>query len=666
MCGFLGQVGAPLEALDLEQLRRASQRLSTRGNTGRGEWHDAQSALFHYRLAFRDLAGGLQPMADTANKRFLVFNGEIYRYQDIRRRTPYNYATNSDTEVLHALWAERGEDMLSELDGEYAFAIWEPKIKRLLLGRDAFGVKPLFFQLESAPLLNFRSYQDTYSFTAQGPISFASEMKGLPGKKRWEREGFQRQFVGLYEEIHTPFQNIYQVPPGALLLADLREGIWHCEIKRKVAKKRSQARVSSAKDFGERAMELKELIKSSVASRLDAEVQLGAYLSGGVDSRAIAQEMLATGYEFPSFTVGFSDSDYDESAAVRAFVASRPGIKAHLLRTTSEALDYAYSHAIYASEIIQPYTNGSAKWWLSKFARREVRGVLTGDGADELFCGYQSYRYLNWWDFFRRQPSSHRKSAYAKHLGVAAEKPWEAGLSTALDGSDLSLSELTWGWAHPLFGQIQFLANNLLGSESGSSWLRAQAPALRSYSSEQADGSALLHWQNYFMHTHFPTHVLNWVGDRMEMANTLEGRPPFLSRAILDFMRAQPDASFLRGFRDKAILRKALQGELKEFASAPKKQFNAPFLLDSPLAKKMLAISRAEQVGLISATAITSAIQGVRQQVNPLLRSWSQIFLQNVIVTHMLDEMLVQGHEPTRDLAWEDQFIDSHSECLTN
>ena len=666
MCGFLGVIGpAPFSEKELNFFRARSQRISSRGNTGRGEWHSPGVALFHYRLAFRGLDSGAQPMRDETNKRMLVYNGELYSFQELRERYPFPYATESDTEIFLAARENAGDAMLEALDGEYAFALWEESKDRLVLGRDPFGVKPIFFAADSwDDSSQFRIQRESYRFKVKGRISFASEMKGLPQPLAWEREGFQRQFSGLFEEIATPFRGVIQVPPGSLLIAELdrRSGGWDCRIERKIARTRKHARVKNF-HFDRAAEELRGLIGNSVRDRLDSEVPLGAYLSGGVDSRIIAYEMVRAGYSFPSFTVGFEGEGYDESEEVRSFIGAHPGIEGKLLRLTDDSLSYSYPHAIYASELVQPYTNGAAKWWLSRFARRTVRGVLTGDGADELFCGYPSYRYAAWWDFYQRSPSEFRGSLYKDRLGKKSDTPWVSGISSGSDGSDLLISQRVLGWAHPLFQQVSSLLNYLEGDDiAAERWLEERRESLAGSGEGE---SALLQWQNYFLRTHFPTHVLNWVGDRMEMANTLEGRPPFLARAILEFMRGLPDQALVRGMRDKAIQRKAYASELKEWARAPKKQFNAPLFYAGSLGERYLGKDSLARAGLVDPKSVERAKADAKSARSPLARANAELFLQSTLVAHMLDEYLVRGIEPQRDFDHEENFMDERGESLS-
>ena len=669
MCGFLGIFAPPALPLSPEEVpygRKASLNLAHRGNTSRGENVNPQAAMFHYRLAFRDLVDGNQPLHDPKGRASILFNGELYEFRALREKLSprYEFQTRSDTEVILAAYLEYGEDLLKHLNGEYSFVIQDHRDGKIVAARDPFGVKPLFWSArDTTPSDILREYKPAYEFPLKGRIHFGSEIKGLDVPLRWEARGLDRVMLSLYEEMGTSFEGVFQMAPGALFVAKPAGDGWNVRMERKIPKRRKPA-ASHTASFEEKAEELGELLARTVQSKLDSDVPLGAYLSGGIDSRIAAYEMAKAGAEIETFTVGFEGADYDETVDVKKFLQAYPNLKGRALRTNDEALEYAYPHAIYASELVQPYTNGSAKWWLSRFARRHVRGVLTGDGSDELFCGYPSYRYTAWWDFYRRNPSAARASLYEERVVGGKTKYWEKGLSSQADGHDLSESMRVLGWAHPLFAQITSLGRFWAGDHLHSLLERAR-PVLLSY--VQPDGpnaSSLTRWQNYFLHTHFPTHVLNWVGDRMEMANTLEGRPIFLSQPMLDFARDLPDGYLVRGMKDKAILRKAYSQKLGAFSAAPKKQFNAPFLLDGPLGKEFLNESAIRETGLLDPALITRAQAARHDPADPLEQSFAKVFLQNCLVTQMLDRYLVRGQAPTRDLDFEEKFLDERTETL--
>jgi asparagine synthase (glutamine-hydrolysing) len=662
MCGFLG-VYAPSPSLAFSEkefpaFRESAALLAHRGNSSSGELLNSQAALFHYRLAFRDLSEGRQPLTDSQNRATILFNGELYGFRALREELSrsFEFRTRSDTEVILAAYLVLGDSFLDRLDGEFAFVILDHRNGRLLAARDPFGVKPLFWK--AAPgnggAASLRRFQERYSLELDGRISFASEIKGLPDSLFWDRRGLDRLFFSLYEEMGTSFENVFALAPGSLFSLYPEGSGWRAEIRRVVSKRRHPAR---EKTFEASAQQLKEILRENVRNKLDSDVPLGAYLSGGIDSRIAAFEMARSGADIETFTVGFEGADFDETQEVSRFLAAYPGLKGRALRTTDAALEYAYPHAIFASELVQPYTNGSAKWWLSRFARRHVRGVLTGDGADELFCGYPSYRYLAWWQFHLRHPSSARAALYEARVVGKKEKFWEKGLSSLPDGSDLEAALGQLGWAHPLFAQIRSSGGHWAG-ENAAAFLARERGDILTYIEPDRGLSPLLQWQDYFLHTHFPTHVLNWVGDRMEMANTLEGRPIFLSRAALDFTLAQPDGHLVRGMRDKAVLRKAYASEIGAFAAAPKKQFNAPFLLDGKLGREFLSQEALRSTGLIDPSRVALARKTRQESQDALEKSFAEIFLQNCLVAQMLDRYLVRRTRPSRDLEFEERFLD--------
>ena len=167
----------------------------------------------------------------------------------------------------------------------------------------------------------------------------------------------------------TSFQNIFALAPGALMIAEREGGTWKAHIERKVRLRRSAPRLEWKGNFEEKSRELRAILRVAVQSKLDSDVPLGAYLSGGIDSRIAAFEMGRIGARIETFTVGFESPDYDETADVQKFLTAYPNLHGRSLRLTDKSLEYSYPHAVYASELVQPHTNGAAKWWLSRFAR---------------------------------------------------------------------------------------------------------------------------------------------------------------------------------------------------------------------------------------------------------------------------------------------------------
>lgn len=665
MCGYLGIFASRVEPLgekEISWFRAQSQKLAHRGNTSAGEKTAPHQAFFHHRLAFRDLDQGLQPLTDSKNRATIIFNGELYDFRALREKLAprFDFRTRSDTEVILAAYLEWGDELLSHFDGEYSFVIYDHRDNSLVAARDSFGVKPLFWAASGGPIPGLDSFLQRYSFAAPGRLHLASEIKGLGIPLRWNQRGLNRLQMSLYEEMGTSFEGVYQLPPGTLLRATQNEKGFLCTMQRHHFPCRRRGERTKL-SFEKSAEELQKIIRRTVVNKLDSDVPLGAYLSGGVDSRIAAFEMGRLKDKIQTFTVGFEGKDYDETPEVKKFLSAYPNLEGNFLRLKNSALEYSYPHAVYASELVQPYTNGSAKWWLSLFARQKVRGVLTGDGADEVFCGYPSFRYLAWWQFYQRHPSLSRRKIFDTRVRGKSKKFWEMGLSSQSDGSDLEASFQALGWHHPLFAQIQSLGTQWLGQEKRDTFLASEREKILSYLPPVELSSPLMRWQSYFLRTHFPTHVLNWVGDRMEMANTLEGRPIFLSKEIQDFLNHLPDSYLVRGLKDKAVLRKAYEKELQGFSRSPKKQFNAPFLFKGKLGKEFLSPKALKAAGLIDPVLVARAKRKLLFSKPGLERSFTQIFLQNCLVTQMLDRYLVRGQAPEREAAFEQKYLERNS-----
>jgi asparagine synthase (glutamine-hydrolysing) len=695
MCGFSGIVFSSetprnTRSHGIEGFRRAADRVAHRGDTEHRELLLERIWLSHYRLAFQDVASGAQPMLSGDGLHVIVFNGEVYNHLGLRtevtRQTGVSFRTRSDTETILEGWKAYGPAFFDRLEGEYAFVILSVDGLELTAHRDRFGVKPLFVFCDGLDTGTFASFSERYSFDCTR-IEFSSEVKGLCSPKGWNRQGLLRQFVGLYEPIRTPFNHVIQVPPGGVLFAHARQGRLACELTTFP----DPIRTSVAGQADNAEQHFAELLHNSVSERLLSDVELGVYLSGGVDSKVVAHELsglLAGDRPMKSFTVGFSQSGYDETKEALRF-AKHAGFKPHVVNIDNDALNYSYPLAVQNSELVQPFTNGAAKWWLSLFTRRYVSGVLTGDGADELLCGYPSYRYANWWKFVIRGRGEAqtvkdtlrllkhsplgtlgRDRLYLARFSAHTDNPWLAGSSAAGTGQDFMDSLQMLGVPHPLFGQIRAITASILGQNQGDQWLCEQASSVQSWyyagleslsSERESPRNALLLWQNYFAKTHLPTLILNWVGDRMEMANTLEGRTPFLSNQLRQYLATMPDRLMVSGLRDKVLLRRAYASRLtKDFAATPKKQFNAPFLDSARLAGDFGADNILMDTGLndeLPLHRLQSAAQKAGRD-DPYLATHLRSAYQTALAASVVNATIVQRKALERNDALERAYLD--------
>ncbi len=694
MCGFSGILFSSDQARDgyapgLSGFRRAANRVAHRGDTDHRETLLAHAWLNHFRLAFQDVASGVQPMPSADGRHLILFNGEVYNHLalrgDIVAASGTAFRTRSDTETIIEGWKAFGRDFFDRLEGEYAFVILAVDGGELLAHRDRFGVKPLYLYCDGLDTQRFASFAAHFAFEC-GRIEFSSEIKGLGSRKAWSREGLLRQFAGLFEPVRTPFEHVIQVPPGGVLSCRRRRAGFACTLHTfpEPIRTRTTGRVDDAEET------FAGLFRSSVSDRLLSDVELGVYLSGGVDSKVVAYELsrLAnSGRPMKSFTVGFAQAGYDETGEALRY-ARHAGFDPHLVRIDDRALNYSYPHAVQHSELVQPFTNGAAKWWLSLFARRYVKGVLTGDGADELLCGYPSYRYANWWKFAMRGRgeaatvnetlrllekcplgSLRRDRLYLSRFAAHSSNPWLAGSSAAGTGQDFIDSLRVLGVPHPLFGQLRAILATLLGPGPADDWLQAQAASIQSWTYaglESLSGgrenprNALLLWQNYFAKTHLPTLILNWVGDRMEMANTLEGRTPFLSNRLRRYVQGLPDRLLVSGLRDKVLLRRAYGPRLtSDFAATPKKQFNAPFLNSDRLIARFDGEAILAETGL-NETLPLSRLQRLAEQratADPFGATHLQSVHQTAIALSIVHRTIVRDEALTRDEALEQRYL---------
>lgn len=695
MCGFSGVLFSS-EAIknrypyDADAFRAAAMRIAHRGDSDYQEFLNDSMCLSHYRLAFQDVAAGRQPMPSQDGKHIIVFNGEVYNHLELREQikkvSPISFKTRSDTETILEGWKVLGEAFFKEFDGEFAFVIMDINARQVIAHRDRHGVKPLFFRLPNINTRHFANFQRAYAFDTEY-LEFSSEIKGLPGEKHWQRDGLLRQFVGLYEPVCTPFENIIHLPPGAILSAKKSSDGFSCVLKTSQEPVRYAGNSSTCSEE-----EFEDTFRTAVNNRLLSDVELGVYLSGGVDSKSIAYELARaknSSEKIKSFTVGFTHEGYDETDEALSF-AAHAGFSPHVLRIDNEALNYSYPIAVQGSELVQPYTNGAAKWWLSLFTRRYVQGVLTGDGADEVFCGYPSYRYTNWWKFvmrgrgkaktvgdikkaFAKKPfgSSVRDSLYLGRFSAHKRNPWLSGSSAEGDGSDFLQSLEMWGVPHPLFGQIQAITHGILGEAAGNNWLMQQAESIRSWYAAGLSGiedelanpeNALLLWQNYFAHTHLPVLILNWVGDRMEMSNVLEGRTPFLSKPVYELMSRQRDTMLVHGLRDKVLLRRTFARLFPpRYAATPKKQFNAPFLDSEALIKNFNTASVFEKAGLCDNKTFDGLLDRAREleMQNPYQATYLKTAHQTAIALSIVDHSIAQDKGLVRDRQLENRYLET-------
>jgi asparagine synthase (glutamine-hydrolysing) len=432
MCGIAGGLWFDAsQTIENCTLQAMTDALQHRGPDDRGGYreelvHDAAGiipgvALGFRRLSIIDLAGGHQPLSNEDGSVWLVFNGEIYNYRELRRRlegSGHRFRTDSDSETIVHLYEDYGLECFEHLNGMFAIAIWDRPKRQLVLARDRLGKKPLYYQF------------------AQGQLLFGSELKALAASPTFDRRispGAIDQFL-TYQYIPHPnsiYQAVNKLPPGHMaVIRDQQLAVrnyWRIDWKHE-----------SDIDAPTASQRLNELLRDSIRLRLRSDVPLGAFLSGGIDSSlvvALSQEQLEQ--PLNTFSIGFSEADYDETHFARQ-VAAWVRTEHREYKVTPDAVSILDQLVYHYDE---PFGDSSAipTWYLCQWTRQHVTVALTGDGGDELFAGYERYRALSlsrWLDrlagpllgsrLIQGLPGSNRQRSFVRRLqrfGEALNQP---------------------------------------------------------------------------------------------------------------------------------------------------------------------------------------------------------------------------------------------------
>lgn len=537
MCGiwtrarFKGRV-------ELEELLEPIARLRHRGPDGYGCYNDGKVGLVHTRLSIIDIEGGAQPL-ESFDKRWVgIVNGELYDHEAIRSdlaKSGVRFSTRSDSEVLLNLFAKRGAGALADVSGEFAFIFYDRVERRICFGRDPFGVKPLF--IERTP--------DT--------VTLASEMKALSSESPVFDPEYMHMFLArMMVPPRTCLKNVEHVLPGRIYTLDLAGRRIYSELY--CEPPMFQPRTLALEEAREK---LDFELRASVQRRLRADVDVGCYLSGGIDSAVIAAIAADLGARPKAFTVGFADRDFDESVPAGA-IASDLGIEHSIVQMTSKNFMDSLIKSIVAFE--NPITNvhGAAKNLLSAHASQHVKVVLSGEGADELFGGYSYLRMQKLNGFLARHPklAPNAASIYfqreaemsLRHLDGDSEQ-FEALAATVFNGSSPALfSRLVRSrWYEYMTGKkLRPLVEDICRDLSER--VRAEHPSF------QFSKFDLNLWTG--LRTDLLHYVLANVGDRQEMSNAIEGRTPFLDRRVADVAARIQERHLIRGLKEKYVLRR--------------------------------------------------------------------------------------------------------------
>jgi asparagine synthase (glutamine-hydrolysing) len=547
MCGIAGFSHFAGNMGDKVALKKMGDSIYHRGPDAGGEYLDEHVGLAHRRLAIIDLSdAGIQPMTSHDGKYIIVFNGEIYNFQALRAELSaagYPFKTHTDTEVILALYATEGENLLNKINGMFAFALWDTTNQKLFIARDRMGKKPLYY------------------LQTDTQFAFASEIKAiltLPDVPRDIRLDAVYDFFA-YQYVPDPksiFTHIYKLPPGHYMTVDAK-GIeitqyWDVSFKH----------TSTASEV-ELTEKLRELATHCTKQRMVSDVPLGAFLSGGVDSSGVVA-MMAMNSDTPVKTcsIGFDDKKYNETEFAKE-VADKYHTEHHEFTVHQNVADNLEKIVGYFDE---PFADPSLvpTFFVSELARQQVTVAIAGDGGDEVFAGYEKYTTDATENSLRNKfPKVLRKHLFPKLANFLAGSNatiWRKGKSLLT-----SLSQEPAMGFYTTNSQIDDRQWQKLAKQEVKEKLGDYHPSKITIDAyEKSDGPDHLAKILYTdMKTYLPGGILVKV-DRMSMANSLEVRAPLLDREVVEFAATLPSNMKFKNGEKKHILKEAFKPMLPD------------------------------------------------------------------------------------------------------
>ncbi|MCG3211523.1 MAG: Asparagine synthetase [glutamine-hydrolyzing] 1 [Anaerolineae bacterium] len=606
MCGITGIVNLNSTSPILEaNLRQMLAMIRHRGPDQFGIYHDEQAGLGSARLSIIDLAGGQQPICNEDGSLWIVFNGEIFNYIELRSMLEargHRFTTHTDTEVILHLIESFGPDGLHQLNGQFAIAIWDAAARSLFLARDRMGIRPLFYT------------------EAGGALIFGSEIKAILAdpRVRAEIDPVALDQIFTYWSTLSPrtiFKGIASLPPGHYLLA--RRGRVAVEPYWQPAYPTESAPARSEADYLD---EFRHLLTDATHIRLRADVPVGAYLSGGLDSAIIgAMIRRYTGARLDTFSIAFDDPTFDESAYQQT-MARHLGTSHQVVQAANADIGRIFPGVVWHTETPIVRTAPAPMFMLSQLVQQHgYKVVLTGEGADELLAGYNIFKEAKIRRFWAVDPNSVLRPQLLRRLYPfmtdVTSRSYDYLTAFFKDGmANIDAPD----YSHAIRWRNMQRTKRFFSPEVR----QAADPGGPAYP-PNFDRWQPLHRAQYLETTIFlAQYLLSSQGDRMGMAHSIEGRFPFLDYRLVEFCHNLPPHFKLRGLTDKYLLRK-LGRELlpAEIWQRPKRPYQAPMrhsFFNSTPPDYLLDLLSAEQVaaaGLFKPAAVGQLVNKIQQGI---------------------------------------------------
>jgi asparagine synthase (glutamine-hydrolysing) len=538
-----------------------------RGPDERGIYLNNNLGMGNARLSILDLATGQQPLCDESGNYWIVFNGEIFNYIELRielEKKGVRFKTKSDTEVVVSAYSIWGINFIPKLNGQFAIAIWDKRNHELLLVRDRVGICPLFYTGQN------------------GSLTFGSEIKAIIQNPNVKPEVSINSLCQIFTywatlSPNTLFKNIHEVSPGHYVKINSTgiktEPYWQLRFPEK-----QKIRAISLQDAKE---ELEEILTDAVRVRLRADVPVAAYLSGGLDSTSTTAliKKLEPGI-LNTFSIGFADQSFDETSyqnEASAFLNTNH----KYIECTDEDISTSFPHVVWHAESPMLRTAPAPMYSLSKFVRQnEIKVVITGEGADEMLGGYDLFKEMAIRRFWAREPDSKFRPLLLKKL-----YPYIPQIANS------SAQTLKFFFGYRL-SEVDVLAySHLMRWNNGRHIMKYLHPSydlnVKNFDPFESYRNQIPHgfekWGDlakaqYIESTLFMSgYLLSSQGDRMTMSNSVEGRYPFLDHRFIEFAAALPESLKLHGLNEKYLLKKIMEGKIPEsILKRPKQAYRAP------------------------------------------------------------------------------------------
>lgn len=639
MCGIAGIVDFGGKADGRADTAAMLESISYRGPDESGIFHSPSATLGNVRLSIIDIKSGQQPLSDHSMRYWITFNGEIFNYRELRTELEGKgviFRTHSDTEVLVQLYSVYGHHCLQKLNGQFAFAIWDRQEEELFFARDRMGIRPFFYNL------------------TDGIFSFASEIKALFRMKKTPRE---LNYEGLAEAFtfwttitpNTVFKGIYELSPGYYGLFS-KKGFrtmpfWNLSFS------------SNSQDIslGDALDRFDELFTDAVRIRLRADVEVAAYLSGGIDSSATVSYIkdIEPGV-LNTFSIGFSDKQFDESRyqeeAVKYFRTRHSQYTC-----TAEEIAEIFPRVIWHSEMPLTRTAPAPMFLLSRLVRKNnIKVVVTGEGSDELLAGYDIFKEMVIRRFWASQPDSELRPLLLRKLYPYIPQIADANLSAIriffkyrlTDTEDPFYSHLLrWNNSNHIKKHFSDQVKEQIVSFSPLSNLALRLP--ENFSSWDPLAKAQWIETTVFM----SGYLLSSQGDRMSMANSVEGRYPFLDYRVIEFCNSLPTNLKLKGLKEKYLLKKLLANKIPEsIINRTKQPYRAPvknvFIADNApeYARELLTEEYARKAGIFDWTSVNQALN--RMKKSGTQSETDDMLITSVVSAHLLFHQFIENSHP--------------------